>query len=640
MTVSSAESLVDVKFQQALMLHQQSRFEEARTAYEHVLEWEPRHIQALSFLSVMALQLREPERALELATKAVQADPRSAGAHLMQGHAQFQLEQHEAAVASYDRAIALKSDFADAHFHRGNALNEMGKYQAAVGSFDKALEFRPNGAEIHNNRGNALRNLSRYDAAIASYGKAIALMPEYPEPYLNRGLVLAELKQFEAALSSYDQALVINPGYAEACFSRGNVLKDLKQFEASLASYDQAIAMRADYALAYSNRGNLLSELQRLDAALASYDSAIMLAPDYADVHCNRGNLLGDLGRFDEALASFDRAIVIDPRYAQAYFSRSFVRLLLGDFENGWRDFEWRWKNEHCATSREKRTFERPLWLGDQSLHGKTIFLHSEQGLGDTIQFCRYAELVADLGARVILEVPKVLWNLLQSLPGVTQLVAWGEPPPPFDYYCPLMSLPLALKTTLDCVPARIPYLHGSAERLRYWKDKLGERTKPRVGLVWSGGLRANQPELWAVNNRRNIPLAKLAGLKRPDIEFYSLQKGQPAESELSELVAKNWDGPDVKDYTSELHDFADTAALIDQLDLVISVDTSTAHLAGALGKPVWILNRFDTCWRWLLERPDSPWYPTARLYRQKRPADWEGVVEKVRDDLERFAER
>jgi hypothetical protein len=382
----------------------------------------------------------------------------------------------------------------------------------------------------------------------------------------------------------------------------------------------------------------LLSELERFDAALASYDAALAIEPDCAEAHCNRGNLLGDLRQFDEALRSFDRAVAVDPGYAQAYFSRSFVHLVLGDYQKGWADFEWRWRNEHCATSKEKRSFSQPLWLGVQSLRGKTIFLHSEQGLGDTIQFCRYARRVADLGAKVIFETPKALSNVLKTLPGVTQWALPGEPLPRFEYYCPLMSLPLALKSTLATIPSEVPYLHASVERVQYWKDKLGARTKARVGLVWSGGFRPNQPELWAVNNRRNIPLAKLAPLRHSGVEFYSLQKGLAAESELAELIAQNWDGPHLKDYTGELHDFQETAALMEQLDLVISVDTSVAHLAGALGKPLWLLNRFDTCWRWLLDRADSPWYPSVRVYRQGRSGEWEGVVQRVRSDLDRWA--
>jgi hypothetical protein len=232
------------------------------------------------------------------------------------------------------------------------------------------------------------------------------------------------------------------------------------------------------------------------------------------------------------------------------------------------------------------------------------------------------------------LEVPKPLMRLLANLSGVAQLVEAGSALPPFDFQCPLMSLALAFKTDLSNIPANIPYIKSEADKSEYWKEKLGERSKPRVGLVWSGGFRPNQPEVWRVNERRNIPLAKFAALKDVDVEFYSLQKGQPAESELAELNSNNWNGPHIIDFTSDLNDFSDTAALIDNLDLVISVDTSTAHLAGALGKPVWILNRFDTDWRWLLDRSDSPWYPTAKLFRQQRIEDWTGVIDQVKNEL------
>jgi hypothetical protein len=309
----------------------------------------------------------------------------------------------------------------------------------------------------------------------------------------------------------------------------------------------------------------------------------------------------------------------------------------VGNYPQGWADYEWRWKDQQGWIIKEKRNFPQPLWLGETSLAGKSILLQSEQGYGDTIQFCRYAPLVAALGARVMLEVPKALLGLLQSLEGVAQLMVHGEPLPPFDCYCPLLSLPLAMNTLLSDVPARVPYLKPSEAHSRRWQNRLGDRRGPRVGLVWSGGFRPGRPELWSVNDRRNIPLAKFAALKHPGIEYYSLQKGQPAESELEELAAHDWDGPHIKDFTSEIDDFADAAGLIEQLDLVISVDTATAHLAGALGKPVWILNRYDTCWRWLLDRDDSPWYPTVRLYRQERPGDWESVLRRVSSDLQQM---
>jgi hypothetical protein len=234
----------------------------------------------------------------------------------------------------------------------------------------------------------------------------------------------------------------------------------------------------------------------------------------------------------------------------------------------------------------------------------------------------------------VILEVQAPLRTLLDGLEGVLQVRVPDDPPSAVDYYCPLLSLPLALGTTLGTIPARIPYIKNDPAKVSYWKAKLGERRKLRVGLVWSGGFRPDRPDRWAANTRRNIPLMKLAPLKHPEIEFFSLQKGQPAESEPAQLASRAWDGPELQVFVDQLHDFSDTAALMEQLDLVLSVDTASAHLAGALGKPVWILNRFDTCWRWMLERTDSPWYPTAKLYRQARSGDWNAVVEQVRADL------
>jgi len=631
----SAEVLTEAKFREALTAHRESRLTEAAAAYRQVLEWQPRHAHALTFLSVIALDASDYQGVLDLTRRALDIDPRSAATHLMRGHALTRLGHFEAALESYERAIAEKADSADAHIHRGQVLERLGRYLEALASYDRALEFRPAGADIHNNRGNVLRSLRRYDGALASYERAIVLSPHLPELHFNRALTLHDLKIHDAALAGFDRAIALNPHYAEAFYARGNLLKDLERLDAALASYDAAIAANPTHADAFANRGNVESALERFDAALASYDAAITIAPDRAEVHCNRGNLLGDLGRHHEALECIDRAIAIDPDHAQAHYSRAFVHLVLGDLDQGWQDFEWRWKNPHCASMRERRSFPQPRWLGEGSVEGKTLFVYCEQGLGDSIQFCRFLTQVAALGAKVILEVPKTLYRLFLSVNGVAHLVVRGDPLPPFDCFCPLLSLPLALKITLAEVRMTVPYLAAHAERVTYWREKLGARTRPRVGLVWAGGSRPDQPELRAVNERRNIPLSRLASLKHSGIEFYSLQKGQPAEGELASLLAARWDGPEIVDHTQELEDLEETAALIEQLDLVIAVDTSTAHLAGALGKPVWLLNRFDTCWRWMLDRSDSPWYPSLRLYRQATRGDWEGVVRRVRADLE-----
>jgi tetratricopeptide (TPR) repeat protein len=621
-------------FQQALALHKQHRLDEARALYEQTLQLQPQHSFASWLLGVVALQSNQPARARELIDQAILIDPRIAEFHNHLGNALERLGRHDAAIQSYDNAIALKPAVADTHFNRANALFYTKRHEAAVAGYDEALALKRDYADAYNNRGLALAALKRYEAALASYDQAIALNVDFAVAYSNRGLMLKELNRLEAALASYDRAIALKPDFAEAHSNRGLVLKEFNQFEAALASHDRAIALKPDFAEAHSNRGLVLKELHRFEAALSSYDQAIALKPDFAEAHSNRGLVKQDLHQLEAALADYDRAIALNPDFAVAYFNRAMARLMVGDFKNGWLDWEWRWKGDNGPIVKDGRQLRQPCWLGNESIAGKTILLHSEQGLGDTLQFCRYAKWVADLGARVILDVQQPLQSLLAGLQGVVQVVAQGDALPAFDYYSPLMSLPLAFNTTLATIPAPIPYLKCNAQKALFWKEKLGEKTKLRVGLVWSGGFRASQPELWAINDRRNVPLAKFASLKHPDIEFYSLQKGQPAESELADLTSKNWDGPPVTDFTNLLRDFSDTAALLEQLDLLISVDTSTAHLAGAMGKPVWVLNRFDTCWRWLMDRSDSPWYPTVTLYRQERDGDWDGVIQRVRSDL------
>jgi tetratricopeptide (TPR) repeat protein len=452
-----------------------------------------------------------------------------------------------------------------------------------------------------------------------------------------QGVALHQQLKLADAERIYIEVLQHQPNHFDALHLLGVIAIQTKRTVRGTELITKAIGLNAKVAAAHSNLGNALRDLKRPEDALASYDRAIALKPDSAETYYNRGLVLQDLKRPEDALASYDKAIALKPDYADAFVSQSLFFLMMGRFEQGWRQYEWRKKQNKPIAP---RTYPRPLWLGEQNIEGKTLFIHWEQGLGDLIQFCRYAKLAADLGARVILEAPKPLMSLLTTLSGVAQLIEAGSPLPPFDYQCPLLSLPLAFKTTLSSIPATIPYLKCNLEKSRLWKERLGERHKRKVGLVWSGGLRPNQPEMWFIDSRRNIPLDKLAVLKHPDIDFYSLQKGEPAESELAELIRHNWEGPHIVDFTSQLNDFSDTAALVENLDLVVTVDTSTAHLAGALGKPVWILNRFDTCWRWLLNRNDSPWYPTVKLYRQEKAGHWDDVVRRIKMDLDVFSAR
>jgi tetratricopeptide (TPR) repeat protein len=500
----------------------------------------------------------------------------------------------------YERILSAEPRHFDALHLLGVVAAQSGNLGRAVDFISKALEIAPNNAVAHKNRGSALQELGHQEAALASYQRAAALDRGDPEAHHRCGNVLCLLRRWQEAVLSFDRAIALQPGNADA----------------------------------YSNRAFALQELGRSDEALASCDRAVDLDPKSFHGHVNRAGVMMSLDRVDEAIASYDRAIAVSPASASARVNRGMARLAAGDFAGGWSDYESRWGDQEGWVILENRGFAQSRWLGDAPLAGRSIFLQAEQGYGDTIQFCRFATLVAELGARVILEAPAALAGLLQSLDGPAQVVIQGEPVPPFDCHCPLLSLPLALGTRLESIPAAVPYLKPSEEHRRRWSERLGTRTRPRVGLAWSGGFRPGRPELWSANSRRNIPLQSLSVLVHPGVEFYSLQKGEAAESELARLIASDWKGPRITDLTREIHDFADTAALIEQLDLVISVDTATAHLAGALGKPVWILNRFDACWRWLRNRSDSPWYPTARLYRQERAGHWESVLARVHADF------
>jgi len=631
-----------------------------------ILQVHPQQLDAIRLLGIISAQTERAPQALELLGRLVAARPDDPVAHNNYANVLLLLERFDEALQSYERAVQLKPDYAEAYNNRGNALQKLVRFEEALRSYERAVQLKPDYAEAYSNHGNVLQELRRFEEALWSYERALQLKPDYAEAHGNLGNALQELRRFEEALRSCERALQLKPDYGEAHMNRGNALRGLRRFEEALQSCERALQLKPDYAEAHINRGNALRGLRRFEEALQSYERALQLKPEYAEAHSNCGVALQELGRFEEALQSYEcalqlkpdlaeaysargvwhyechepesavvdlnRAINIRPDLAAAYTNRAYAALLMGDFANGWVDHEWRWKvMPHLS---DPRYPDRTRWHGDESLTGKTILLHSEQGLGDTLQFSRYAKQVADLGANVILEAPGQLAALLVHLEGLSELVVRGKPLPAFDFHCPLMSLPLAFGTSISTIPAQVPYLVSDSVKTRFWREKLGPWTRPRVGLVWSGGFRPDWPEVWSLNNRRNVPLAKLAALRNAEITFYSLQKGQPAESELTELKARGWQGPELVDFTESLHDFSDTAALIENLDLVISVDTSTAHLAGALAKPVWIMNRFDNCWRWLMNRTDSPWYPTARLYRQQRAGDWDEVIERIRIDL------
>jgi tetratricopeptide (TPR) repeat protein len=536
-------------------------------------------------------------------------------------HHKGQLGQAE---AIYRQLLGTDPTNAEALHLLGVIAHQTGNHKNAVDLISHAIEINPHVAIYYSNLGNALQELKQFDAAVASYDKAIALKPHYAEAYSNRGVALQELEQLDAAIASCDKAIALKPDYAEAYSNLGNALRELKQFDAAVASYDKAIAFKPHYAEAYSNRGVALQELKQFDAAVASYDKAIALKPHYAEAYSNRGVALQELKQLDAAIASCDKAIAFKPDYARPYWNKSLLLLLIGELIKGFNLYEWRWDEK--GTIKWKRYFSQPLWLGGESLLGKTVLIHSEQGLGDTIQFSRYAKMVSDLGANVILEVQKPLVRLLKDLPGVSTLIAKGDPLPEFDLHCPLLSLPLALKTDLNSIPSAKSYLEAEAERVAYWKDRIkGDGLK--IGIAWQGsyGTKVDVGRSFDLKLFKNI-----ADL--PNVQLISLQKGYG-----SEQLRNMPQGMQVVDLGEELDaagGFLDSAAVIMNLDLVITSDTALAHLAGALGIKTWVALKYVPDWRWMLDRQDSPWYPSLKLYRQQKIDDWAPVFNQMLVDI------
>jgi Tfp pilus assembly protein PilF len=435
------------------------------------------------------------------------------------------------------------------------------------------------------------------------------------------GVTLMRTGRTEAALEPLARACTLDPGFADCAYNHAVALGEVQRWAEALAAYDRVLALDAGNARAWNNRGNVLQRMERWAEAAASYERALALRPDHSEALYNRGVVLLTLGRVREALSSLERSVALAPDNAEAQWTKSLAHLLLGEFEEGWRLQEWRWKTGQMAGL--SRGFREPLWLGGGRLDGKTILLHADQGFGDSLQMVRYAPRVEAFGAKVVLEVPQALVRLVTSLSPTLQVVARETPLPRFDLHCPLGSLPLAFRTTLQSVPASAGYLRAAAADVEQWKDRLGPGKRPRIGVGWSGN-----PKL-ARDSERSIPFATLAPLLDARFEWHALQTDlRPGEEAAARAAG-------VKVWRESLRDFADTAALAANLDLVITVDTSIAHLAGALGAPAWILLTWMPDYRWMLERPDTPWYASATLFRQPVRGDWLATLANVRRALD-----
>jgi tetratricopeptide (TPR) repeat protein len=532
-------------------------------------------------------RLREAEK---IYTRVLKAAPDQFDALNLLGTIKAQLGRVGEAHRLLSAAVRINPRAPQAWANLGQVLHALKQDQDALGCFDKALALAPDDIGILTNRANALLSLGRTEEALAAFRQILERVPQHPEARLNSGIAHAALGSLDEAVAEFDRALTLLPDHPAAHFNRGVALYDLGRYADAVAAHDSALAAVPNHAGALLNRGRALAALNRFDDAIASYGKAHALRKDDADVH----------------------------------FMESLALLTLGDYRRGFEKYEWRWRRSGMP---EQKSRARPLWLGDYPLARKTVLLHAEQGFGDTIQFARYVPLLAANGAKVVLEVQSELTTLMARLEGAATVIARGTAPPQqFDVHCPLGSLPLAFKTEPATVPADIPYLSADDAHLAKWSARIGALERPRIAIAWAG----NPSHL---NDRnRSIAFAKLAPLLSIPAQFVSIQRdvrGEDAVALAGEARVTNVGG--------ELEDFADTAAVIALCDLVIAVDTAVAHLAGAMGRPLWMLLPFAPDWRWTLDGDSSPWYPTARLFRQTSLGDWDGVIARVGAELARF---
>jgi tetratricopeptide (TPR) repeat protein len=501
-------------------------------------------------------------------------------------------------------------------------LHEQGRLDEAEQIYGAILAAEPGHCDAQHLLGVVRHQQGRNVEALRLIGAALKEAPGCADMLNNHGRALAALGRHQEALERFEAALAINAGHLHALSNRGDALAQLSRDDEALAAYRCVLALKPDHVGTLNRCGGLNVRLGRIAAAISCYDRALDIEPKRAELHINKGKAFRAVNRFQDALACFAAAAEIEPGRVEAHWNAGLVRLRLGDFEAGWRDYEWRWRKADWAGL--ERSFAAPLWLGKEPVEGKTILLHAEQGLGDTIQFVRYAPLLARRGATVILECQPALTMLLHNVDGIAQTVARGDALPAFDLHCPLLSLPLAFGTRLETVPNGIPYINVPDARMQRWTERLAGSGRPRIGLVWAGNPAHHNDHNRSIPLRDFAPILSLGG-----VHFVNLQKSMTAAD-----VAQLERSANVTTLGDELGDLADTAAVIALLDRVIAVDTAAAHLAGALGKAVDLLVPFSSDWRWLVDRTDSPWYPTMRLFRQTAIGDWSGPLEELRREL------
>ena len=470
-------------------------------------------------------------------------------------------------------------------------------------------------------------------AAVNAYKAALTKVGPFFEGLHNLGLAHSHLFQFKEAAEVFQEAVSLNPNSFEAQINFGACLKNLGEYDKSLHHLNIAKQLSPNDARVFLNTGVTLEAMNKLEEALAYYEQAVALSPMYVEAFSNQANTLLTIGKYDEANIAFQKALSIQPNDPNTLYNLSRLQLAQENYQEGWKNYESRWLREDAPPSLFNSI---PRLSAQENIDGKHILIWCEQGLGDSIQFARYVLPLKQRGAHITLAVQPQLIELLSGLAGIDSIMSYAdEAPAECDFQIPLMSLPFFFMEASIPEPIVTPYLKSNPTKSQLWQARLKCQPKLKVGLVWNGGFLPGHPKSWAINERRNIPLATIAQLHNtPGIEFISLQKGEPSESELISQKGIIWPSDNLSIYSTELANFSDTAALIESLDLVISVDTAVAHLAGALGKPLWILNRYDSCWRWPINQECTHWYPTARIFTQPRQGDWQSVIEKVASEL------
>jgi tetratricopeptide (TPR) repeat protein len=607
----------------------QGRTNEAVAALRRALTLNANHGPAHDNLGIALVRQGKVTEAIAQFQQAVRLKPDYAETHLNLAAALVQERRFEEAVTSYREALRLQPYHAEAHHRLARVLTHLGRRAEAVAAWQTTTTLDPRHFQAFSALGEALALLGQPQEAIASYRRAIELKPDHYPALMNLGCLLLDMKP-EEALVLFERARQVRPDSAEAIVNVGFALVHVDRYEEAEATFRTALALRPDFADAHSGVGMALSKQERHEEAIVCHRQALALRPQYAEAFHNLGVSLGKLGHVEEAIAAHREAVRCQPNGPEPHGSLASNYLLLGRYPEGWREYEWRWR---CRIFRgATRSFAQPLWDGGP-LDGRTILLYTEQGLGDILQFIRYAPLVKARGGTVLVECPPAMHALLSRCLGIDRLLARGTPLPPFDVQAPLLSVPGIVGTTVDTIPADVPYLFVPDDLVEHWRRELQSIEGLKVGISWRGNARNPYDRYRSLRLEQLEPLAQV-----PGVRLINLQKGAGTAEELRQ-AAERVPVLDLGDRLDrESGAFLDSGAVMKNLDLVISADTAPAHLAGGLAVPFWVALPFAAEWRWLLDREDSPWYPTARLFRQPRPGDWGTVIARMAQALRTLA--